>query len=218
MSGHGAAEAERRLANVVRLGTVAELDEAAALVRVESGGITTDWRPWVTGRAGATRTWSAPRVGEQVVLLCPAGDTGQAVVLPAIYQDAHPAPASTKDVDAVEFPDGSRVEYDSAASVLTVNVGSGQVVVNCATATVQASDSVTVDSPQTTFTGAVTVQGALAWQAGATGVAGAGGGAPLKITGGVEVTGGDVTADGIGLKTHHHTEQGDGAATSAAQA
>lgn len=59
------------LANLLRLGTVAQLDVAEARVKVDIGGLVTDWVPWVpwvTGRAGATRTWSAPRVGEQVLL------------------------------------------------------------------------------------------------------------------------------------------------------
>lgn len=211
---HALAELDRRLACIVRLGVVAALDADSARVRVASGGITTDWLPWVTARAGATRTWSAPRAGEQGLLLCPSGDTGQAVFLAGIYSDTHPAPSASQDVESVLFPDGSRVTFDSAAHLLTVDVGAGAVVVNCASATVNATSGVTLDTPETHCTGALVVDGLLTWKGGMAGSGGSG----ATIQGAVAVTGGDVSADGIGLKSHHHTEQGDGAATSAAQA
>lgn len=84
MNAYALAETERLLANLIRVGTVAALDVAAARVTVDVGGLTTDWLPWIAGRAGATRTWSAPRPGEQVLVLVPYGDLAQAVVLPAL--------------------------------------------------------------------------------------------------------------------------------------
>lgn len=44
------------------------------------------------------------------------------------------------------------------------------------------------------------------------------GGSGATVAGNFAVTGGDVSADSISLKGHHHTEQGDGAPTSSAQA
>ena len=210
------AESERVVSNLVRIGTVAELDPVAARVRCAVGGLTTDWLPWLTARAGATRTWSAPRAGEQVLILAPYGDTAQAVALPAIYQDSYPAPASSPDVEQITFPDGSLVAYDSAAHTLTVSAGAGKVIVNCATATVNASTSVKLDTPQTTCTGALLVQGSITGQGGLA-ISGGSGGASATIAGTMQVTGGDVKADGISLKLHTHREQGDGANTSAAQ-
>lgn len=58
--------------------------------------------------------------------------------------------------------------------------------------------TVTVDAPQSTFTGAVTVQGLLTYEAGMNGTGGA------NISGNVSVSGGDVDADGVSLKTHTH--------------
>lgn len=106
------ADLQRRLANLIRVGVVAELDEAAARVRVKAGGITTAWLPWLTTRAGGDRSWWAPEPGEQVLLLAPSGELAQAVVMPAIYQDAHPAPADVRSVRRVEYQDGTVVEYD----------------------------------------------------------------------------------------------------------
>lgn len=85
---------------------------------------------------------------------------------------------------------------------LAVNTGGTAVVTAAGNATVNAPD-LTVNSPQSTFTGAVTVQGLLTYQDGINGSAGTHG---SNISGSVSVTGGDVTADGVGLKTHTHTD------------
>jgi phage baseplate assembly protein V len=248
---HILAEIDRRLANLIRLGTIAQLDEAKALVTVQVGTMETDWLPWRVSRAGGNVAWHAPEVGEQVILLAPSGDLGQAVVLGSLYQTAHPANANTKDVQRMTYQDGTVVEYDraehqlkvdasAASGTVLVNVGGGHVIVQCATAAVTATDSVTVDcataavtasqtvdvqagasatvkapaitleSPATTCTGALIVEGLLSFNAGMSGKPGPGGGAAAQIQGGMAITDGNVTADGIGLKTHTHREQGDG--------
>lgn len=208
-------ETERILANMIRIGAISELDEANARVKVSVGGLTTDWLPWITSRAGATRTWSAPRVGEQVVVLAPYGDPAQAIVLPSIYQDNHPAPASSKDVEHTVFPDGTTVDYNSATNTLNVTVaGSSKVIVNCKEATINASTSVTLNSPQTTCKGKLTVEGLLTYMAGMVGSGGSG--ASAQITGDVAFGGGNLTHNGKNVgSTHTHQEQGNGQPTSA---
>lgn len=183
------AEIERQLANLIRIGRVKEVDAAKALVKLEIGGLTTDWLSWGTARAGTTRSWSAPTVGEQRVLLSPYGDMSQGVIGPAIFQDDHAAPANSGDQEHVVFPDGSTVDYNSATNTLTVTVAAaGNVVINCKhatlnaaddvtvntkTATVNASSGVTVDTPLAHFTNAVTVDGMLTYGGGLTGKPGA---------------------------------------------
>lgn len=184
------AEIERMIANLVRVGTIAELDETNARVRMAVGGLTTDWLPWGVSRAGATRTWSAPRVGDQHVLFSPYGDPSQGVVGPALYQDSQPAPAASKDQEHTLYPDGSTVDYNSATNTLTVTIAAGgNVVVNCKHATINAADdatvntkvaaikastSVEIDSPATTVTGKLTVEGLLTYKAGLAGSGGSG--------------------------------------------
>ncbi|MDT9046520.1 phage baseplate assembly protein V, partial [Escherichia coli] len=118
-------ELGRTQANMIRYGVVTELDEANARVKCSTGGLDTDWLPWIAGRAGATRKWSAPRPGEQVVVISPYGDPAQAFVLPGLYQDAFPAPANSKDKETTVYPDGSTVEHDSAAKSYTYTVPAG---------------------------------------------------------------------------------------------
>lgn len=204
--GWAQAETERILANMIRVGTIAQLDEANARVKVSVAGLSTDWLPWITARAGATRTWSAPRPGEQVVVLAPYGDPAQAVVLPSLYQDSHPAPASSKDAERVVFPDGSNVDYNSANNTLEVTVGgAGKVVVNCKEATINADTSVTLNTPQTTCKGKLTVEGLLTYLAGMNGSTGSG--ASASITGNVDFSGGSLTHNGKNIgSTHTHSD------------
>ncbi len=111
-------ELARRLANVVREGTVAELDAENYRVRVaydtdEDGQpILTAPIPWLTARAGPDSTWWAPEEGEQVVLLAPSGELTQAMALPALYSDERPAPADTADKRVSRHSDGAVFEYD----------------------------------------------------------------------------------------------------------
>lgn len=205
------AETERILANLIRIGVVTELDDANARVKVRTGGLITDWLPWLTHRACEDRSWWAPEPGEQVVVLSPYGDQSQAVVMPAIYQTAYPAPANLRTTSRVEFKDGAFVEYDReghhyhldvpAGGSITLHIGGTTLLLEDGKTTLS-TPQLLVDSPQSTFTGTVTVQGLLTYLAGMVGKGG--GGAAASIQGSVSVISGDVTADGISLKTHTH--------------
>ena len=124
-------ELARRLANLVRIGTVHEVDESVARVRVQyaerSDGepVLTDWLPWITTRAGQDRTWWAPTVGEQVVLSAPSGDLAQAVALPALYQSQYPAPRNDPNKQTIVFSDDAWLEYDREAHHLKAVLPSG---------------------------------------------------------------------------------------------
>lgn len=113
-------ELDRKLANLIRVGTVKEADYKKARVRIQIGKILTDWLPWVTSRAGQDRNWSAPSVGEQVVLLSPSGEMAQGVVIPAIYQNKHPAPSDKETDVAFVFQDGSKAIYDKKEHHLSI--------------------------------------------------------------------------------------------------
>jgi phage baseplate assembly protein V len=75
------------------------------------------------------------------------------------------------------------------------------VEANCETASVKASTSAEIDSPATTITGQLTVQGQIVGQGGMA----VSGGSGASVEGDLEVTNGDVTADGTSLKHHKHT-------------
>lgn len=85
--------------------------------------------------------------------------------------------------------------------------------INTATATVNASDKVELATPLVHCTAALTVAGLITGQGGMA----ISGGSGATVAGNMAITGGNVSADGIGLKTHHHVEH-DGPSTGAAVA
>ena len=122
------ADMARRLRNVVRAGTVDEVDLDAARMRVcydrddDDAPICTAWIPWIAARAGGDRTWWAPDVGEQVVLLSPSGELTQAIALPALYQSAHPAPDDSPDAHVERYDDGALFTYDRSTHRYSVTL------------------------------------------------------------------------------------------------
>ncbi|MDD3652315.1 phage baseplate assembly protein V [Immundisolibacter sp.] len=138
-------ELRRRLDNIVRVGTVAAIDHATARVRVQTGNLLTGWLPWSTGRAGTTRTWDPPTVGEQVTLLSPSGEPAAAIVLPAIYRDAHPAPSDAESVHLTTYPDGASIQYDHAAHLYRIALPDGASVEIVATGAVHVTGDVIAD-------------------------------------------------------------------------
>lgn len=107
-------EIMRLITNLIRTGTVSEVDPVNWLCRVKTGDLETNWINWLTLRAGNTRTWWAPTVGEQVVLLSLGGNLETAFALPAIYSSTFPPPSDSEAGSVTEYPDGGWFEYDPA--------------------------------------------------------------------------------------------------------
>lgn len=187
-------ELSRQLANLIRLGHVAEVDHAAARIRVQTGGLLSTWIPWVTPRAGFTRVWNPPTVGEQVLILSPSGELAAGVALSGLYQSAHPAPSDSPTLHRTTFPDGAVIEYDHDSHHLDVS--------GIATAAIHADISITLDAPMTYVTGQLDVTNLITYH---NGIAGTGGSHGNHVTGSINVVAGDITADSISLKTHVHS-------------
>lgn len=98
-------ELQRKLANIVRIGLVKEIDYENARVRVQIGEFLTDYLPWITSRAGKDKTWTPPSVDEQVLVLSPLGELSLGVVLPAIYQQKYLPSEHQENADIFEFKD-----------------------------------------------------------------------------------------------------------------
>ena len=224
-------DAERRIANMVLIGRIEELDAANGRVRVTTGDITTDWLPFATSRAGQDRSWHPPEPGEQVVVVSPCGDTNQGVVVGSIYRNLHPAPGDSEEISRTIFKDGAVLEYDRekhkylldvpAGGSITLRIGQTMLELRDDGSTLTTPD-LEVDSPLSKFTGHVRIANGLSvFRTNP-------GSATAEFVGEIQhrdgnynqengshiVKGGDVVADGIGLKPHRHIEQGDGSATS----
>ena len=123
------------------------------------------------------------------------GESG--VCLGAIYNEADPVPATSRDIHVLQYTNGTRIQH---------NRKTGDVLI-------KTNGMVTIDA-DTVVQKTLTVNGLLTYTAG---MAGSGGsGAAATISGSLKATG-DISAGAISLQNHVHTEQGDGAKTSSAE-
>ena len=189
----------RLVNNLVRIGKVSELDLANARCRVSSGDNVTAWLPWITHRAGRTRSWWAPSVGEQVLLLSMGGELNTAFVLPAVFSDASPAPSASADAIHLAFPDGAIFEYEPKTSALKVTGiktavinASQKVDVTAPEVRCTASTRITLDTPEVVCTSKLTT-GSLEVKQGGT------------LTGNITHSGGSLISNGIIVHLHRHS-------------
>lgn len=121
---------QRRLANLFRVGKVAEVDRATGRVKVEFQGVTSAWLPWMTGRAGAVKDWNPPSVGEQVCIVSPSGELEAGFILPgSINYDDKPAPTDAENTYRLDIPSGGTFEIRCGSSTLTF--AGGKITLNC---------------------------------------------------------------------------------------
>jgi len=188
----------RLLRNLIRLGTVADVDLDSGTCRVNSGGNVTDWLHWLTSRAGRSRSWWAPSAGEQVLLLSLGGELDTAFVLPGIFSDDFPAPSASADAVHIAFPDGAVIEYEPQTGALlasgiksaTVNA-SEKVAVTSPLITCVATTRITLDAPEVVCTNKLTTS-TIDIKKGGT------------MTGNLSHSGGSITSNGTVLHTHKH--------------
>jgi phage baseplate assembly protein V len=192
----------RLILNLIRFGTIADINHDTQRVRVKVGENVTTWRPWITFRAGDAQTWFPPSMGEQVIVLSPEGDFANAAILPAIYSDKYKSPSTNPTHHTTRYVDGTVVQYDSAAHTLTATLSDG-------TSVTLAPGKVTSNAEDTECTGNLLVQknltvyGFAALNAGMNVQAGKASGPAAVVQGIIQATM-DVVAAGISLVKHPH--------------
>ncbi|WP_145533789.1 phage baseplate assembly protein V [Yersinia alsatica] len=139
----------RLLRNLIRIGTVAEVDLDQALCRVATGDNTTGWLNWLTLRAGQSRSWWAPSGGEQVLILSLGGELDTGFVLPGIFSDDFPPPSASADGLYLSFPDGATLHYEPDSGELLAD--------GIKTAVINASESVNATAPNITCAASVKI-------------------------------------------------------------
>jgi len=139
-----AADVDRRIENLLQLGTIASVDLQAKRCTVKVGELVTAPIPWAAQRAGDAKNWNPPSEGEQVMLLCPGGDPKRGVALLAIYSDANPAPADREKLDHTTYADGAVIEYDAVAHALKATLPDGATADITATGGIHATGDVTI--------------------------------------------------------------------------
>lgn len=191
-------ELARQLRNLIRVGVVAETNASKGQCRVQTGGMQTTWLNWLTCRAGRSRVWWAPSVGEQVLILAIGGELDTAFVLPGIFSDDHPAPSASPDALHVAFPDGAVIEYEPENGALTVSgiktadvTASESITATVPLVLVKAETRITLDTPEVVCTNKLTT-GTLEVKKGGT------------MSGNIEHTGGEFTSNGVQVDDHDH--------------
>lgn len=191
-------ELARALRNMIRTGVIVETDCDTGRCRVQTGGMYTDWLQWLTHRAGCSRTWWAPSLGEQVLILAVGGELDTAFVLPGIFSDDNPAPSASADAWHVAFPDGAVIEYEPQTSALTVSgiksadvTASETITASVPVVLVKASTRITLDTPEVVCTDKL-ITGTLEVKKGGT------------MKGDIEHSGGSLSSNGKVLHTHKH--------------
>ena len=191
-------ELGRVLRNMIRPGIIVETDLKAGRCRVQTGGMCTDWLQWLTHRAGRSRTWWAPSVGEQVLILAVGGELDTAFVLPGIYSGDNPPPSASADAVHIRFPDGAVIEYEPETSALTVSgiktasvTASDSVTATVPVVTVKASTRITLNTPEVVCTNKL-ITGTLEVQKGG------------KMHGNIAHTDGKFPSNGVQVDDHGH--------------
>lgn len=191
-------ELARTVRNLIRIGVIVDVDTERARCRVQLGGNTSDWLQWLTCRAGGARTWWAPSVGEQVLLLALGGELDTAFVLPGIYSDDFPAPLASAEAYHVSFPDGAVIEYEpqtgalAVSGIVTADVSaSTSVKVTAPTVTVDASEKINLNAPVVECSNQL-VTGTIQIKQGG------------EMTGDLSHSGGSITSNGVVVHTHTH--------------
>ena len=167
--------------DIIRMGTVIEIDLPNAAVRVALGDIESDWIAWSAPRAGETRVWLPPAIGEQIIVACPDNDLEAGFILGSIFCDDHPAPSITNRT-LILFKDGGIIAYDPEAHQLEAILPEG------GTATITAPAGITLNAKSGLTINAqdgVTIHGDVA------------------VTGKVTASD-DVIGGGKSLKSHKH--------------
>ena len=157
----------RRLANVIRIGTIFEIDFETVRARVKIGDLETNWLPWINSNSGNNNSWNPPEIDEQVIILSPSGELNQGVILQSLYKSN--ASGNLPNIQSITYKDGSKITFDRDAGNLTLDI-KGNV-------TIKVAGNAEIEAPNITLKGNADLGGS--------------GGRPVARVGDkVEITGG----------------------------
>ncbi|MTB44160.1 phage baseplate assembly protein V [Providencia sp. wls1950] len=191
-------ELYRLLSNLFRQGVVIEVDLDNDCCRVQSGELVTDWIRWLVHRAGESRSYWAPTVGEQVLIGAIGGELTTGFVLGSLYSNANPAPTHSANALHHAFPDGAVIEYEPENGILKA-VGIQKAVIEASeeiSATTKkvickASVEIKLDTPKVICTNNLTT-GTLNVEKGG------------EMTGNITHKNGKFSSNGVVIDSHDH--------------
>ncbi len=110
----------KRLSNIIRIGTIFEINYQTAKARVKIGELETDFLPWANANSGSNNSWNPPEIDEQVIILSPSGDLSQAVILPSLYKNN--ASDSDQNIKSITYQDGSKISFNVSSGALDLDL------------------------------------------------------------------------------------------------
>lgn len=201
----------RRVGNMIARAVVRLVNDGAKIQALQLSVLANETRDGVE-RFQQYGVTSVPHDGAEAIVLFVGGERAHGVAVAVDdrrYRKKGLKPGEvalyTDEGDHILLKRGRIVEVvagaklDVSAPEVVVSAASS-VTIETAQATVKASGSVTLDAPQVSVTGNLAVQGAIVGQGGLA----VSGGSGASVSGNVEISDGDVTADGISLKGHGH--------------
>jgi len=91
------AEQDRKLANIIRPGTIKSYDAKTDTAKLDVGFETHDVPSGM--HAGIGADWSPAKGGQQITMLCPGGDPANAFFIPGGFHNDNPQPSQSADED-----------------------------------------------------------------------------------------------------------------------
>ncbi|PMJ90300.1 hypothetical protein BCU12_12425 [Vibrio sp. 10N.261.55.A7] len=199
-------DTNRRLANIVRLGTVAVANEDT--VDIKTGANLAKGAPFFVPSAGRVTHYRRPTVGEQcIVINLGSGDSlSNSVALMGLRSTLFPFPTLKDNEVMTDYGGGMSEVYDLDEGSLTCTYPGGMNL-NADLTHVgnQEHSGNTNRTGDTISTGSIVSTGSFNHQ-GAFAVSGGVGGGAATFAGSMEVTDGDVVVDGYSVKLHFHID------------
>ncbi|MDA9573342.1 phage baseplate assembly protein V [Rickettsiales bacterium] len=118
--GYALSDLAKRLSNIIRIGTIFEINHQTAKARVKVGELETDFLPWANSNSGSNNSWNPPEIDEQVIILSPSGDLSQAVILPSFYKNN--ASDSDQNIKSITYQDGSKISFNVSSGTLDLDL------------------------------------------------------------------------------------------------
>lgn len=219
---------EARVNGMIRVGVVTAQEPEKGAARVEfkdRSELVSYELPIMVKQTLKNKDSYMPDIGEHVTCVFLPNGLEQGFILGAFYSKVD-TPINTdpnrrrtdfedgayhyydrsEHVHKTHYQDGSEITYEAQSNKLTISIAEAGIVelnckdatVNTETATVAASDSITLDTPETTCTGNLIVEGSVQYGNGLTGSGGANITGNVSVTGNITATGSITDSDGDG--------------------
>lgn len=139
-------ELQNLLHNLIAIGTICETQsaEGKALARVNVCGRITDFLPVMSFANSYKRHFTPARVGEQVLVFNPYGESNGGFIVRAIFnKECKESEGGNDKKEVIVYEDDVSFSYDTETS--TLNIGTPkQITINCTNATIVAEENIDV--------------------------------------------------------------------------